>query len=345
MMKKNPTVQVASEAARNAHLRYVHDDMPGISRIKSGKGFIYKNSNGRAVSKKDMKRIEALAIPPAYHDVWICPYDNGHIQATGLDDRNRKQYRYHAKWREVRDEKKYDKMLAFGNVLPAIRRHVTKDLQLKGLPKEKVLATVVSLLEKTLIRVGNEEYVKENKSYGLTTMHTSHVQVRGSKIQFEFKGKSGVYHQIDISDPRLAKIVRECQDIPGYELFQYLDENGMRHSIHSEDVNAYLRDITNQDFTAKDFRTWHGTVLATQALLKASASETDVQAKRIIVSAIESVARQLGNTKAVCRKSYIHPLVLKSYLDNSLRKSATAKGKRGLHVDEHVVMKLLAHAA
>jgi len=307
------------ESAKAAGLRYVTDDLPGIRRVRSGKGFRYLDADDRRVRDTGvLSRIKALAIPPAWTDVWICPLAHGHLQATGRDAKGRKQHRYHPRWREMRDETKYDRMIAFGQALPQIRRQVEYDLALPGLPRVKVLAAVVCLLETTLIRVGNEEYTRQNGSFGLTTMRDRHVGVTGSTLRFEFRGKSGVEHSIDIEDIRLARIVKQCQDIPGQELFQYRDENDDRCTIESDDVNAYLREISGQDFTAKDFRTWAGTVLAAQALQEFEAFDSEVQAKRNVVQAIEAVAKRLGNTKTVCRQCYVHPAVIDAYLDGSL---------------------------
>ena len=308
------------EAAEDAGLRYVSDDQPGFSRQRKGEEFEYFDAKGKPIrDEQRLLRIKRLAIPPAWRDVWICPSPNGHIQATGRDDRRRKQYRYHERWREIRDENKYDRLISFGKALPKIRRRVKKDLALSGLPREKVLATIVQLLERSLIRVGNEEYARENKSFGLTTMQDRHVDVKGSKLRFRFRGKSGRQHEVDVTDRRVAKIVLKLQDLPGQDLFQYLDDEGDPHNITSQDVNEYLREITGEDFTAKDFRTWAGTVLAAIALSAAGEFETKKQAKANIKNAIEAVAKILGNTSAICRQSYIHPIVLETYLNgNSL---------------------------
>jgi DNA topoisomerase-1 len=307
------------ESAQAAGLRYVSDASPGIQRKRAGKGFSYIDLNGQPIRDRDkLQRLKGLGIPPAYTDVWICPTPNGHLQATGRDAKGRKQYRYHPRWREVRDETKYTRMLAFGKALPLIRERTQRDLGLSGLPREKVLATVVRLLETTLIRVGNEEYAKENRSFGLTTMRDRHVDISGATIQFQFRGKSGKQHTVDLQDRRLAKVVKRCQDVPGYELFQYLDEKGQRQTIDSDDVNEYLREIAGQDFTAKDFRTWAGTVFATLALQEFEAFDSKTQAKKNVVRAIETVAERLGNTPSICRKCYIHPEVINAYLDGSL---------------------------
>lgn len=307
------------ETAKEAGLVYVTDAVPGIQRKRAGKHFSYIGLDGKPIhNPKVLERISKIGIPPAWKQVWISPKPKGHIQATGRDARGRKQYRYHPRWREVRDETKYDRMIAFGEALPGIRERVQRDLSLPGLPHEKVLATIVRLLDTTLIRVGNEEYAKENESYGLTTMREEHVDVSGSTVHFHFRGKSGKEHEIDVRDRQLAKIVKRMQDLPGDELFQYVDEQGNLRSIESSDVNAYLREISGQDFTAKDFRTWGGTVIALRELETLGAFETQTQGKKNVVDAIKSTALQLGNTPAICRKCYIHPAALDAYLDGSL---------------------------
>lgn len=324
------------QSARDAGLRYVYDSRPGIGRKKAAKGFRYVNADGTPLREKEtLGRIRSLAIPPAWKDVWICPSANGHLQATGRDAKGRKQSRYHARWREVRDEAKYERMMAFGRALPGIRARVEHDLKLPGLPRLKVLATIVRLLETTFIRVGNEEYARENKSYGLTTMRNKHVHVEGSTVTFAFRGKSGVEHEIDVNDRRLAKIVKRCQDMPGYELFQYVDADGTRHAVDSSDVNEYLREISGEHFTAKDFRTWAGTVLACMMLREFEAFETDKQAKTNVVRAIESVAEKLGNTPSVCRKCYVHPAVLQCYLSGAMRE--TVKQRAEQEMEEHAL--------
>ncbi|HVU34100.1 MAG TPA: DNA topoisomerase IB [Opitutaceae bacterium] len=305
-------------ATRSAGLRYVSDDQPGIRRVRNGRTFSYRHERGGKVDDaKTLARIRRLAIPPAWTDVWICPGEDGHIQATGRDARGRKQYRYHADWRAVRDETKYERMIAFGRALPKIRRRVASDLRRRGLGREKVLATMVRLLETTLVRVGNEEYARTNGSIGLSTMRDRHVKISCGTLHFSFKGKSGQYHHIDLHDPRIAGVVHRAQDLPGQELFQYLDDEGRRQKVSSEDVNEYLRRIAGREYSAKDFRTWAGTVLAAIALAQFKAFETKAQAKRNLVAAIEHVASRLGNTPAVCRKCYIHPVVLESYLDGA----------------------------
>lgn len=337
------------QSAKAAGLRYVSDEMPGIRRKRAGKNFSYIGLDGKPIRDPDeLQRIKSLGIPPAYTDVWICPLPNGHIQATGRDAKGRKQYRYHARWREVRDETKYGRMLAFGAALPRIRERVDQDLKLPALSREKVLATVVRLLSTTLIRVGNDEYAKQNKSFGLTTMRDRHVEINGATVKFRFRGKSGKNHSIALTDRRLAKIVQRCRDIPGYELFQYIDDDGERQTIDSADVNEYLREITGQDFTAKDFRTWAGTVLATLALQEAEVFESETQAKKQIAQAITSVAERLGNTPSICRKCYVHPAVIDSYLDGTMIESLQQRVEQelydaaeGLEPEERAVMRLL----
>src|SRR5256714_11797192 len=308
------------ESARAAGLRYVSDLSSGIRRKRAGKGCAYSNGEGRDIRDSGtIRRIKGLAIPPAWTDVWICPDPRGHLQATGRDARRRKQYRYHSRWREVRDAVKYDRMLAFAAALPKIREQTDRDLDRPGMPREKVLATVVRLLEETRIRVGNEEYRKENGSFGLTTLRNRHAEVIGADVHFSFRGKSGKLHRVDLQDRRLARIVKRFLEIPGQELFQILDESGEAKPIDSADVNAYLRDISGEDFTAKDFRTWAGTVLAAKALAEVAKFTSNTEAKRNVVKAIESVAKKLGNTKAVCRKCYIHPAILDAYMAGGLK--------------------------
>jgi DNA topoisomerase-1 len=303
------------EAAEEAGLRYVSENQPGYGRKATGDDFEYFDTEGKAVrDEQRLLRIKRLAIPPAWTDVWISPTANGHVQATGRDARKRKQYIYHERWREMRDENKYERIVSFGKALPKIRRRVSKDLSLPGLPRNKVLAAIVQLLEDSFIRVGNEEYARENKSFGLTTMQGRHVDVKGSKMRFRFRGKSGIKHDVDVTDRRIAKIVLKLQDLPGQELFQYVDENDEVCAITSQDVNDYLREITGEDFTAKDFRTWAGTVLAAIALSAVGAFETKKQAKANVKDAIGVVSKILRNTPAICRKCYIHPAVLETYL-------------------------------
>ncbi len=317
-----------AESAKEAGLRYVSDADPGIRRKRRGKGFVYVGVNGETIrDAKVLARIKSLAIPPAWTDVWICPSPNGHLQASGRDAKGRKQSRYHPRWREVRDGTKYERMLAFGEALTAIRERVERDISLPGLPRQKIMATVVRLMETTHIRVGNEEYARTNHSYGLTTMRDHHAQVDGSTVTFNFKGKSGKRHVIDISDRRLAKIIRQCQDIPGYELFQYVDEEGMHHTIDSADVNDYLREISEQDFTAKDFRTWAGSVLAYATLNELEPFDSASKAKKNVVQMIKEVAERLGNTPSVCRKCYVHPALLDCYMAGTISGILKQRGK------------------
>lgn len=307
-------------AAQAAGLQYVSDDVPGIRRQRQGKkGFIYFTPEGERIrDPKEIQRINTLAIPPAYRDVWICPLPNGHLQATGRDAKGRKQYRYHPLWRTVRDQTKFTRMIAFSRSLPTIRQRIEQDLSLPGMPKQKVLAAVVRLMEQTRIRVGNEEYARRNQSYGLTTLQDDHVEVKGAKIRFQFRGKSGVEHDIELTDRRLAKIVKRCQDIPGQDLFQYKDEEDNYQTIGSADVNSYLKEISGQEFTAKDFRTWAGTVLAATRLVEIGVCHSATAAKKNIAQAIKTVALHLGNRPATCRKYYVHPAVLDAYVDQTL---------------------------
>jgi DNA topoisomerase-1 len=337
------------QSAQAAGLRYVSDAMPGIRRRRAGTGFSYLGADGHLIRDRSvLERIRALAIPPAYTHVWICPLANGHLQATGRDARGRKQYRYHPKWREVRDETKFGRMLAFSAALPTIRRVVEEDLALPGLPRRKVLATVVRLLECTGIRVGNDEYARNNRSFGLTTLQDDHVEVSGATMRFEFQGKSGKTHTVSLSDRRLAKIVRRCQALAGEELFQYVDEEGGQQTIGSGDVNDYLREITGEDFTAKDFRTWAGTMLALSALREIGPAATEREAKAAIVNVIDQVANQLNNTRAVCRKYYVHPLVFERFLAGAITRNgkgpvpAGADAGPGLSAEERAVVRLLA---
>jgi DNA topoisomerase I len=300
-------------------LRYVSDTHPGFRRSRVKNGFLYRDARNQVIrDPEQLARIKALAIPPAWEDVWICAFPCGHLQATGRDSKGRKQYRYHPAWSRIRDKSKYGKMAALGKALPIIRRRVSADLARPGLPREKVLATIVRLLEQTRIRVGNKEYAKANGSFGLTTLRNRHANVAGSHLRLNFQGKGGKPHTVAVKDEQLAKIVRRCRDLPGYELFQYLDENSQPQAINSSDVNGYLREITGQDFTAKDFRTWAGTVLAVQALAGAKECSSKTGTKKNILAAIKVVAEQLHNTPAICRKSYIHPVVLEAYGDGYL---------------------------
>ena len=307
------------EAAKEAGLTYVSNEQPGLTRERAGEGFRYLKPTGEHVTDEaTLERVRRLAIPPAWTDVWICTKANGHLQATGRDARGRKQYRYHPQFREVRESTKYEHMFEFARVLPAIRARIAEHMGLRGLPREKVLATVVHLLESTLIRVGNDDYARENRSYGLTTLRNPHVSVEGAQLRFRFKGKSGKSWQLQLKDRRVAKIVKACQELPGQKLFEYLDENGEAREVTSADVNAYLKEITGREITAKDFRTWAGTVLAALALKEFEAFDSQASAKKNLRAAIESVASRLGNTPTICRKCYIHPEILSSYIEGAL---------------------------
>ncbi|HVG70385.1 MAG TPA: hypothetical protein VM819_05715 [Vicinamibacterales bacterium] len=334
------------ESARSAGLRYVRDDGPGIRRKMSALGFRYYRPDGRQIRQPaELKRIARLVIPPAWTDVWICPDPRGHLQATGRDARGRKQYRYHSAWRETRDETKYERMPAFAAALPKIRARTAADLARSGLPREKVLATVVQLLEKSLMRVGNEEYAKTNKSFGLTTLRNNHVTINGPVLKFTFRGKSGVRHSVRVTSRRLARIVKGCRDLPGQELFQYLDNEGRSCNIGSGDVNDYLREICGEDFTAKDFRTWAGTVLMCVAFQELEA--TDTPPSKRLLQAIDGVAGMLGNTRAVCRKSYIHPAVMDACATGTIAPmlSRSTRSARGLSADECSVLAVLERLA
>lgn len=334
------------DSAEEAGLSYVSDDRPGYSRKANGNGFQYFDIEGKRIGDEQrVLRIKRLAIPPAWTDVWICPSPNGHLQATGRDARRRKQYRYHERWREFRDENKFARLADFGKALPQIRKRVERDIKLRGLPREKVLATVVRLLARTFIRVGNDEYARENKSFGLTTIKDRHVTVRGAHLRFRFRGKSGRQHEVDIRDGQVARIVSKLQDLPGQELFQYVDNDGEVRDVRSQDVNDYLREITNEDFTAKDFRTWAGTLFSALALSVQGEFETKKQAKGNIKTAICAVAELLGNTPAICRKCYVHPAVLESYLTNGkipgLNEAMQKSGHSQLRLAESSMLKFL----
>jgi DNA topoisomerase-1 len=338
-----------AEAAKSSGLRYVTDETPGFRRKRSGTTFRYFDQNDNALKDKDeLARIKALAIPPAWTEVWISPYANSHLQATGRDARGRKQYRYHKRWRQVRDQTKYDRMLLVGQKLPLLRKTVAEDLARQGLPREKIIATVVKLLETTLIRVGNEEYARLNRSYGLTTLRNNHVKVRGDKIYFRFRGKSGVGHELELENPRLARIVKHCQDLPGQQLFTYMDESGEARTVESSDVNDYLREATGEEFTAKDFRTWAGTVLAARAFAAAEGFTSTTQAKHNVAQAIDQVAKKLGNTRSVCQKCYVHPAIVSAYMEGTLTAANGHRTRRrvaaasvGLSAEERAVLRLL----
>ncbi|MDB9528662.1 hypothetical protein PN498_21905 [Oscillatoria sp. CS-180] len=309
----------SKELAQKSGLRYVTDKIPGIRRQKVGRGFSYLTPDGERIQDRGKRdRFKQLAIPPSWEDVWICPFEEGHLQATGRDAKGRKQYRYHPKWREIRDRIKFNRMVDFGEALSDIRQQTNAHLKLKGLPREKVLALVVQLLETTLIRVGNTSYARSNKSYGLTTLRTRHVEIEGHQVEFEFTGKSGVEHHIELTDKRLVNIIKKCYEIPGYTVFQYLDDDGVRQSIDSGDVNDYLQQLTGEDFTAKEFRTWAGTVLTAQELSKTGTEAIENLSKRDVTHAIKLVAKQLGNRPATCQKYYVHPKIPESYLSGIL---------------------------
>ena len=335
-------------SAEEAGLRYVTDRLPGATRRRAGKRFSYFGADGKRIIDPDrVAWFERLAIPPAWTDVWICPIRRGHIQATGRDARGRKQYRYHPRWRQVRDEAKYGRLIEFARALPRIRRRTERDLRRRGMPREKALALVVRLLEETLIRVGNEEYARENRSFGLSTLRDRHVDVNRERVRFTFRGKGGKEHDIDVRDRRLARLVKACQEIPGQELFQYYDAGGSRVDVTSGDVNDYLREISGQEFTAKDFRTWAGTVAAAMALQEFLEVDDEAGRKKAVVRAIEEVAEQLGNTPSVCRACYVHPEVIDRYLDGTMvdaltrRARGVGRGAHALRAEEAAVLGLL----
>jgi DNA topoisomerase-1 len=335
------------EAAKAAGLRYTTDAIPGIRRVKRGKSFSFIASDGKPISDKgEIARIKSLAIPPAYTDVWICPQANGHLQATGRDARGRKQYRYHKRWREVRDENKFDRMIEFAKALPSIREAVGRDIALPGMPREKVLATIVSLMERTAIRVGNEEYARENDSYGLTTLREEHVDVKGSTVRFHFRGKSGKEHQVEVRDKRIANIIKKSQDLPGQQLFEYVDDDGTPRPVRSEDVNDYLKEISGGDFTAKDFRTWEATMMCALELAALEAAEhNQTERKKLVTDVIKKVAEHLGNTPAVCKKSYVYPGVVDEFLSNGalelIEKAVEKASPHALDRHERAVVTLI----
>ena len=336
-------------AAEAAGLTYVTDARPGVSRKRVGTGFAYYRQDGTLIrDRAERRRLASLAIPPAWTDVWICADPHGHIQATARDAKGRKQYRYHPAFRQMRDESKFGRMLAFSEALPALRDRLQDDLLLPGLPRRKLLATMVRLLDKTLIRIGNDEYAKANQSYGLSTMRRRHVAVRGHRITFTFRGKSGIAHEINVTDRRLARIVKQLHDQPGHELFKYVDEDGRRETLDSGDVNAYLRELTGQDVTAKDFRTWSGTMVAARALREMGSPSSEREALRNVNAALDQVARKLGNTRAVCRKYYVHPAVIAAY-HRGVAPSEPTRSRRAerpsaaLRRDEIAVLQFLQH--
>jgi DNA topoisomerase-1 len=346
MATASTEVPEPEETARSAGLRYVSDQTPGIRRRRAGHGFVYLSPQGdRLADPGEVARIKALAVPPAWTDVWICPSRLGHIQATGRDGRGRKQYRYHDRWRAVRDQTKYERVTEFGRALPSIRDTVERDLARPGLPREKVLAAVVRLLDSSFIRVGNTVYARENGSYGLTTMRDQHVNVFGSRMRFRFRGKGGKLSTVDLTDRRLAAVVKRCQDLPGEELFQFVDDDGQIGTVSSEDVNGYLHGITGRDFTAKDFRTWAGSALCAQALADGGGFRSQREAQAKIVQAIKVVAERLGNTPAVCRACYVHPWVLESYEKRTLQRewkaAAASASPDGLREEEIALLRIL----
>jgi len=340
--------QEARDHAKAARLVYVDRSRPGVTRHRAGRGFFYRDTQGERITDEAvLKRIKSLAIPPAYGDVWICANPRGHLQAVGKDKRGRLQYRYHPRWRLVRDEDKFARMLVFGEKLPEIRHRVDQDLRHPQLDRRRVLAAVVRLMERTMARIGNESYARENRSFGLTTLRHRHVKLKGGQIALDFKGKHGIEAHLAVKDPRLVRVLARLQDLPGQKLFQYLDDEGERHDIHSHDVNAYLQEITGEDITAKDFRTWAATHLAALTLSSLAQSDTKARAKKNVLRTIEQVAAQLGNTPSVCRKCYIHPQILTGYLDGSLREAFARKaetlleGEAGAHAlsaDETMMM-------
>ncbi len=345
LLQENPEL-----AAKMAGLRYVTDSLPGLTRRRRGAGFVYLDTNGKALKSSPLlARIEALVIPPAWEMVWICPDPQGHLQATGRDEKGRKQYRYHENWNRIRNETKFSKMKVFAKNLGMIRKRIKTDLATTGLARNKVLAAVVQIMEQTMIRIGNDEYAEKNKSYGLTTIRNHHVKVVGAKVRFKFKGKSGKLHDAEIENPQIAKIVRRCQELPGQELFGYLTEDGEHVDVGSQDVNDYLREITGENITAKDFRTWGGTVQAAMALLEAGPHQDAKTLKKNVVSAVQRTSEHLRNTVAVCRKYYIHPCVLEAYEDGSLFKihvscrKAQRSRKHGLYPEEIFALRLLEH--
>jgi DNA topoisomerase-1 len=352
LMKELSTVEIAKSVAKQAGLIYVSDQQPGLSRGKKLRdGFQYFDQHGKLLkNEKHLKRIRSLVIPPAWTSVWICPLENGHIQVTGKDARGRKQYRYHPSWQQARNENKFSKMLLFAKMLPKIRSQVKKDLRQDGLTKRRVIASVIEIMEQTMIRIGNAEYAASNESYGLTTILNRHAKVKGSTIQFKFKGKSSKLHDVTLEDANLAKIVRKCQELPGQELFGYIDDNGKVVDVTSQDVNDYLTEITGEHITAKDFRTWGGTVQAAVKLQSLGPYETKTALKKAIVSAVQHTSEQLRNTTSVCRKYYIHPCVLESYENGHLFKvhasckKASKNIHRGLYQDEVFAVRLLESA-
>jgi len=325
---------MSDEKPSSVRLRHSSDSEPGYTRKKNGRYWQYFDEDGKRITdRQEIDRLNAIALPPAYENAWFCKDSNGHLQATGVDARGRKQYRYHARWREVRDADKYSRLRDFGLALPKLRKQLEALLAAPGFSRDKVMATVITLLDATLIRVGNTQYARDNRSYGLTTLRSRHVEVNGSAILFQFRGKSGIEHQITVKDRRLARIIKRCLEIPGQNLFQYLDENGERHSVTSSDVNAYLKTLTGADFTAKDYRTWAGSALALSTLRELQ-WESEAEAKRHVVEMVKNVAKQLGNTPAVCRKCYIHPGVVEKFMLGALAELPKPRVRKGLRTEE-----------
>lgn len=338
-------------AAKVAGLRYVTDTMPGITRHKRGAGFVYFDTDGKVLkTEAQLKRIRSLVIPPAWQDVWICPFENGHLQATGKDSKGRKQYRYHADWNRIRNETKFTKMILFAEKLPLIRDRLKKDLSLSGMVREKVLACIVQIMEQTMIRIGNDEYAEENNSFGLTTIQNKHAQVQGRRARFRFKGKSGKFHDVEIEDKRLAQIIRKCQDLPGQKLFGYEAEDGSYVDVSSNDVNDYLKEITSENITAKDFRTWGGTVEAAKTLQKMGPHQTKKELKEFILKTVQRTAERLRNTPNVCKKYYIHPCVFEAFENGKLFQihascqRSKARKIKGLFPEEVFALKVLEKA-
>ena len=344
--KKGTLTNGAQASAEQASLTYVSDTEPGLRRLRAGDGFSYKAPKGRAVGEGTLARIKVLAIPPAWTDVWISPSANGHIQATGRDQRGRKQYRYHAQWAQTRDGAKYSSLIAFAEGLPKLRNQIDADLRRRGLPLERVVAAIVWLLDNTMIRVGNAAYARDNKSFGLTTLRDRHVDIKGSSLRFAFKGKSGKEWKLKLTDSRIAKIVRGAQELPGQKLFQYLDDDGNRRPVHSDDVNRYIRNAAGADFSSKHFRTWGGTIHAASLFAQTELPESQAGVKRVMNTVIDKVAERLGNTRAVCRKCYIHPQVFEAWSQGRLLAEMAEANKRkrpmeGLDDEEALVLRWL----
>ncbi|MEZ0604014.1 DNA topoisomerase IB [Paraburkholderia sp. IW21] len=342
--RTDDSAKQAAPVAMPPGLRHADDAKPGYTRKREKDGFAYFDVAGARIDdEEEIKRINTLAIPPAYEDVWICPDARGHIQATGRDARGRKQYRYHPRWRETRDADKYERMAEFGRALPKIRARVARDLKLPGMPCDKVIAAIVQLLDTTLIRIGSVEYARENQSYGLTTLRKKHVKIEAGQLRFKFRGKSGIEHDVTVDNPRIKRIVRRCAELPGHDLFQYLDEDGTRRTVGSADINDYLRRASDADFTAKDYRTWAGSVYALAALRRLMCTSA-TEARRHVVATVKDVAALLRNTPAVCRRCYIHPVVISAFEADELQGLTSGHARRGLRVDEVAFAALLAHA-